>query len=119
MNERIKIIEKSGHKILSVDMSNLTIPEVLSMYPEVNAIAIPQKIRLIMLDVTNTRSSSEIKDKSKEAISELEATVGTVYSALVGIRGIQKIIANAISRNQHFAESTQEAIEWLIDQVNK
>jgi len=119
MNDRIKIIERSGFKILSVNMSDLSIPEVLSMYPEVNAIAIPQKIRLIMLDITNTRSTSEIKDKSKEAINELEAAVGTVYSALIGIRGIQKIIANAISRNQHFAENTDEAIDWLIQQVNK
>jgi hypothetical protein len=119
MNERLEVIERGGYKILSVNMSGQSIPEIIEMFPQMNAVAIPNKIRLFVLNIEKTHSNSDLKEASKQSISELEASVGKVYSALIGIRGIQKIIANAINRDQYFANDADDAIDWLLKRIKE
>jgi len=119
MTDKIKIIEKGGTKILFTNLSNMSTKEILSMFPIMAELAIQHRINLNIIDITNTHSNAEIKDGSKAAIASIETKIGKVESALIGIRGIQKIIANAISSNNYFANDLDDAINHLLKRYNK
>jgi hypothetical protein len=119
MTDKIKIIEKGGAKILFTNLSNMTTEEILSMLPLMAELAIQHEINLNIIDISNTHSNAEIKDGSKAAIASIEQRIGKVESALIGIRGIQKIIANAISRNNYFAKDLDDAIDLLLKKYSK
>jgi hypothetical protein len=65
-------------------------------------------------DITNSHIAADVKTrfdalvKSTDGISRAKATVG--------VQGIQKIIANAIKKDMHFAASVDDAKEWLVNQ---
>jgi iron-sulfur cluster repair protein YtfE (RIC family) len=119
MTDKIKIIEKEGTKILFTNLSNLSTKEILLMFPIMTEQAIKHKISLNIIDISNTHSNSEIKDGSKAAIAAIEQKIGKVETALIGIRGIQKIIANAISTNTYFANDLDDAINHLMKRYHK
>jgi hypothetical protein len=113
MNERVQIIEYKNKKIILVDLSNLSIEEILNIFPIYTEMALSTRINLVAMDITNTYTDKRIKEESIESSNKVRAALGEQHIALVGIRGIQKIIANAINRNQHFAATREEAYEWL------
>jgi hypothetical protein len=75
--------------------------------------ALLTRINLVAMDITNTYTDKRIKEGSIESSNKIRAALGDQHIALVGIQGIQKIIANAINHNQHFAATREEAYEWL------
>lgn len=119
MASRIKIVEHKGQKVLLLDASNLKPEEIVAMFPEYQQIGVANKIRLYALDVTNTRSNDDIRKGSKESIDFIQSRLGTVYIALIGISGIQKVIASAINRDTYFASSLEDACETLVKKISK
>jgi hypothetical protein len=111
--ERIRVIEHKGHSILLLDFSGLNPDEIIGHFEELNRTAVLQKIRLLLLDVRNTYSNDKIKSASRESIRFIEERLGTVQIALVGLRRIQMIVANAINRDQYFAKDISDAMDWL------
>jgi hypothetical protein len=112
MNERIRVIEKE-QKILFLDLSGLDTESILKLFKEFTETAIRMKIVKFILDVSDTRTSDEIKNGSMESIKAITAANGQIKTSLIGLRGIQKIIANAISPSQYFAKDQEDAIRWL------
>jgi hypothetical protein len=47
------------------------------------------------------------------SIEFIQSKLGKIHIALVGLSGVQKIIASAIDRDTHFASSMNEAFDWL------
>lgn len=115
MNARIKIIEKGEKSILFADYSNLKPDEILALVPEIREIQIEKRIKLLIFDVANTRFNAEIKEAGKESIKFVESKLGKTHTALLGIRGIQKIIASAVSRDVYFASNLDDAVEHLLN----
>lgn len=114
MNTRIKVIEKGEKSILFVDYSNLKVDEILALVPEIREIQIEKRIKLLLFDVHNTRFNAEIKESGKESLKIVESKIGKTHTALIGIRGIQKIIANAASRDVYFASDLDDAVAHLL-----
>lgn len=114
MNQRLSVIEHKGKKILITDLSGLREEQIISVLDTAKELIIKEKIRLQILDVTDTSTTKKIREESIQNIIETESKIGKCYNALVGLRLAQQIIANLISRDQYFAKSIDDAKEWLI-----
>ena len=120
MSDRIKWIDYKGHKILFSDYSGLQEKEYLQ---EVDA-AIelckeiePGSLLLNFTDVSNTHTTKKVQMKHREveAIFNQFQTI----SAVVGVNGIMKIIAKTFKTNIHFANSKEEAMDYLVAEAIK
>ncbi len=116
MLDRVKVITHKGKKVIFVDNSNLKPAEIIANFPIFLDLAISQKINLVCMDVTNTMTDDAIKQAGAENHAKMDAALGKHYSAIVGIRGIQKILANAMQKGQCFAATKEEALDWLVAQ---
>jgi hypothetical protein len=117
MSNRIKILDYKGHKILLLDASNLKVEEIIALFPEYQQTGATNRIRLYLLDVTNTRSNDDIRKASSASIDYIKSKVGEIHVSLVGITGLQKIIASAIKRDSYFASSLEDGKDWLVKQA--
>nr|WP_320134022.1 hypothetical protein [uncultured Holophaga sp.] len=116
MSERIQAITHKGKSIIIVDNSNLTPAQIVANFPLFSKLAIDRKIRRVCMDVTGTTTDESIKKAGAETHDKMNAALGHTYSAIVGIRGIQKILANAMQKGQCFAETREQALDWLAEQ---
>lgn len=119
MSDRIKVVSHKSQSICLADYSGLKPQEIVDLLPLVSKIMIGQKIRLICNDVTNTTTDDQVKKAVGECIGSIVQANGPVHSAFVGIRGIQKILANATQKGQYFASDQTDALDWLVRQVGK
>jgi hypothetical protein len=117
MPSRVKLTVHQGKTILILDASGLKPEEIIALFPEYEKMGLANKVHLYALDVSNTRSNSDIQKASKASIDTIQSKLGKIHIALVGITGIQKIIASAIDRDTHFAENMNEALDWLVKKV--
>ena len=116
MADRLQVITHKGRTILAVDYTGLTPQQIVELMPSVTRTAIDKRIPLIFSDVTGTYSSPDIKTAAAKSIEDSKAVLGPMHSAILGIHGIQKIIANAIVKDQFFAGSREEALDYLAKQ---
>jgi hypothetical protein len=119
MEEKIKVINYQGQKIVFVDMSGMKEEEILLLQKKMAEVGIRENARLFILDVHDTHTTEKVKNGSKEVIAAIEAKVGKVRNALLGLSGLQKMIANLISRDLYFASNTDDASKWLVEQLKK
>jgi len=119
MSDRVQIVTHRGHKIVWVDNSGLKPAEIIALHPLVTRTMIEQKVNLICNDITNTTSDEGVKKSAQESNTQTTAVLGKTHSAIVGIRGIQKIIANAMVKDQYFASDKADALDWLVKQAEK
>lgn len=68
-----------------------------------------------MTNVTGPTVSDEVKDKLKEMREQTEGTSSS--AAAVGITGFKKAIAVLIRRDLYWADSLEEAKDWLAEQA--
>ncbi|MBP1627941.1 MAG: hypothetical protein H6Q00_2416 [Holophagaceae bacterium] len=119
LSDRVQIITHRGHKIVFVDNTGLKPAEIIALHPILTKMAIDHKINLICNDVTNTTSDEGVKKSAQESIAATTSALGKIHSAIIGIRGIQKILANAMVRDQYFASDKEDALDWLVKQAEK
>ncbi|MBP1627940.1 MAG: hypothetical protein H6Q00_2415 [Holophagaceae bacterium] len=119
MSERVQIITHKGHKIMFADTSNLKPAEIVDLIHASTQPMLAEKITLLCTDVTNTTTDDSIKKAAAESLAKVTAANGKVHSCIVGIRGIQKIIASAIVRDTYFPSSKEDALDWLVKQAEK
>ena len=118
MSDRFQILTHKGHKILFGDFTGLKPAEIVAQITASTQPMIDQKINFLCNDVANTTSDDSIKKAAAESLAKVTAANGKVFSSIVGIRGIQKIIASAIVRDTYFASNREEAFDWLVSQAN-
>ncbi len=117
MEKRLKINNYNGIKFIFLDISNLNENEILQFFPPIQKLAIKDKIKFCVLNITNTSPTQKIKDASINSLLEIENKIGKMKISLFGLSGIKKIIANAVvSKEQYFAKNYDDAVRWIIEQ---
>lgn len=117
MPATIKILQHKGKEIVLFDCSNQKPEDIVSVLPEVTRTMIAKRINLLLNDITNTTSDDRIKQAAVKCNQDVSTALDIkVHGAFVGMRGIQKIIASAVARDNCFASSQEEALDWLVKQ---
>ena len=122
MSEHIQWIEHKGEKILYIDYSNLTIDEILRVLDQVTEEVLRQPKGSTILTLTNmknTRTTKEMNERAKEMSAAIKEHVGLSAVAIVGLRGIQKVIAQAVRTDIYYADSIEAAKDWLVSRTNR
>jgi hypothetical protein len=118
MNEAVTILRHRGREVVFCDLAGKTSDAIVSIIGEATSVCIERGIRLVVLDTRNTRTNVQIREASIASIRAITEKVGKPYSALIGLTGLQRIVANAISRGQYFASSREAALDWVVGQID-
>ncbi len=76
----------------------------------------PESTALLLTNMTNTHITPTTRDMGKEMSAKIRAAVISTVPAIVGITGVQKIVAQAIKRDAYFAKSVENTKEYLASQ---
>jgi len=116
--ERISIIMYEGVKLIFLNAKDIKDENELCMNIEKLAdTAIINNIKLFLMDVTGTHTTPRVRDTANKALEKSKNQLGQIYSSLIGLSAVQRIIANTISRDQHFAANIDDAKKWLLSKV--
>ncbi|MBN1410975.1 MAG: hypothetical protein JW969_09020 [Spirochaetales bacterium] len=119
MNERIKIIQRGGFRVISVDLSNLNEDEILQMQTKMLELSLRERVKYFLINIKNTHTTEKIKNGSIEIVKKIEAELGKSETVLLGLTGIQKLIANLISKDIYFAKDEEDGMRWLSEKSKK
>ena len=116
-------LNHKGKNILCLDIADLKTQDKPEFHTRIESAKKkiqlqPQKSMLVITNVTNIRFDSEMANSMREYASHNTPYVKA--SALVGVSGLQKIIVQAVKkftgRDFYFADTMEEAKEWLVKQ---
>lgn len=114
MSEFVQIIEHKGKKVVFFDCRDMHPDKAASLFPEVTETCIANRINLVFSDVTGGSASDTLKAAAAESVRAVTAALGSIHTALVGIKGIQRIIAQAVVKDQFFGKTREEALDHLV-----
>ncbi len=113
MEERIRGMEHKGKTVALLDLSGLSPKEILALIPKFDEFVIGMECRRVLVDISSTYPNTEIKEAVAASGRNLAERLGKVSVALVGVRGGQRVLANAASPGQYFASTREDALEHL------
>ena len=119
MSGRLSWIEHKGAKILYVDYSGLSEKEFVQTIEEFKNELLKQAPGSVVTlsNTADTYITSAVRDKFQELN---EQTRGISKGAAgIGITGFKKVLAGLVKSDMYFADSLEEAIEWLAEQAKK
>jgi hypothetical protein len=119
VSDRVSWIKHKGARILYADYSGLSGEGYMEVIEEFKNELLKQSPGSVvtLTNVTDSTVSNEVKDKLKELAEE---TTGiSKGAAAIGITGFKKTIAVLIRRDLYWADSLEEAKEWLAEQSKK
>ncbi len=116
MNNRVSWIEHKGARILYADYSNLSGEEYIGAIEEFKNELLKQTPGSIvtLTNVTDSKVTNEVKEKLKELRSQTKGI--SKKAAAIGMTGFKKAIAVFIRKDLYWADSLEEAKEWLTEQ---
>jgi hypothetical protein len=117
MSEFVTILEHRGRKIVFFNCRGMAPDQVAALFPEVTRTALENRINLICTDVTGSAADDAVKAAAADSTRAIQEAMGAMHSALVGIKGLQRIIAQAIVKDQYFAKTLDEALDHLAAQA--
>ena len=118
MSKHVQWIEHKGKRILFCNFSNFNENQYLEGVDEMEKELMAQQKGsqiLHIVDVTNSTMTQKTSDRGKKTVEILKNTGIATLTAMVGITGIKKIIAKAISKDVFFANDLETAKDWLIE----
>jgi hypothetical protein len=121
MSERVKWITHDGRRILSANYSGLREDEYIKTMEEVKQILQKEpsnNIVLVMANVSDTHATGKVRDKGKEVAEAMDRFKGQAY-AVIGVSGIMKVIAKTFVRSMYFANSEEDAKDYLVKQAQQ
>ena len=75
---------------------------------------------LVLVDVSHMQMTKALVNKAKEAAAAAKAVgIKDKPNAVVGLTGLQKAVAQLFGREIHFANTVDEAKEWLVKEDDK
>jgi hypothetical protein len=121
MGQYTQWIDYKGKKILISDYSGLKAAEYVQAIEETKWELLNQqdKAPLSITDISDTFSTDATSAKGKELIAEVEGNGIKGKAALVGVTGVKRILVQAIKKDVFFANSIEEAKEWLVKEEKK
>ena len=76
----------------------------------------PPNSALVLVDIRNTVTSTDVVSLFKESTARTKGHVAK--TAIVGVTGVQRILAQAVARFSreplHLFDETEEAMDWLV-----
>jgi hypothetical protein len=118
LTSRVQFIEHRGKRVLFINYSDCDIALLKAVAEEMHRVISkePPKSVLTLNDVTGTSFDSESVEVLKSKVIANAPYVKR--AAVIGIRGLQKLIYEAIQkfsqRNIPLFDSRQEALDWLV-----
>jgi len=121
MDTHVKWIEHKGEKILLSDYTDLDEERILEAMEEARReiLSYRKKVILMLVDITNTYTTGRVKSKGEAVRAAAREKGVTVKTAIVGITAMKKVIAAIVKPGAHFADSIEEAKDWLASQADK
>ena len=119
MKPSVQWIEYKGKKILFCDFSGIDENQYMTGVDmmEKELLAQPPGSNVpLLIDVSNSRMTLATRDRGKKTVDVLLTTSITTKTVMIGITGLQKLIAQAISRDVHYANDLDSAKDWLANQ---
>jgi len=121
MGKYAQWITHKGKRILFVNGARLSEAECLIAFEEMKQTILKEGTGvLVLVDVSHLKMTKALVDKAKEATAATKAIgIKDKPNAVVGLTGVQKAVAQLFGREIHFADSVEEAKEWLVKEDDK
>jgi hypothetical protein len=117
MSERVKWIEHKGKKILLCTLAGLEEPAYLEGVDEMEAALLkcaPGAVWPHIVDVTDSIMTTATSDRGKKTVDLLVQAGVRTRTAMVGVSGIKRVIAQAISKDVYFAKTMDDARDYVV-----
>lgn len=110
-----------GKRILFVNLAGLPEAEYIAGLEEMKQELLKDRSSpLVLTDMSGTTWTAATVDKAKEVAGVIKRSgIGYGPNAIVGLTKIQKAIAGLSVRLTYFADTMEEAREWLVKQDDK
>ena len=115
----------NGTRYFYADYSNFG-RNIDALRVEVNAAdaeieQIPGETGLVLVDIRNTVTSADVVGLFKVSTARTKGHV--LRTAVVGVKGVQKVLANAVAyfskETLHLFDSTEDAADWLVGATDR
>jgi hypothetical protein len=119
MSDRVSWIEYKGARILYGDYSGLSGQEVIEVINEFQdeLLQQPPGSVVTLTNVANCLVTGEVKDRFKALAQQSKGI--SKGAATIGVTGFKKAIAVLLRTDLYYADSLEEAKEWLVEQAKK
>lgn len=119
MTDRLSWIEHKGARILYVDYSGLSEEEHVQTIEAFKNELLKQTPGSIvtLTNIANTRMTDAVRKKFKELAEQTEGI--SKGAAAIGVTGFKKALAVLIKKDLYYADSLEEAKDWLAEQAKK
>lgn len=114
-------VTHKGKRILFINAARKSEAECLAAFDEMEVELLKDMSGvLVLIDVTGLKLTNKVIDRAK-AVTARTKEVGyhDKASAVVGLSGLQKSVAQLFARGTHWASSMEEAKEWLVKEDDK
>jgi PDZ domain-containing secreted protein len=118
MSDRVSWIEYNGAKILYADYSEASEEEFVKAIDEFKNELLKQTPGSVvtLTNITNATITNKVKGKFRELAEQTKGiSKGT---AAIGVTGFKKALAVLIKRDMYYANSLEEAKDWLAERAN-
>jgi hypothetical protein len=121
MGKYAQWITHKGKRMLFVNGAGLSEAECLIAFEEMKQALLKEGTGvLVLVDVSHLGMTRALVNKAKEATEATKAIgIKDKPNAVVGLTGVQKAVAQLFGREIHFADSVEEAKEWLVKEDDK
>lgn len=113
MHDRISVTERNGKAIAMLDLSGLTPKAILELIPRFDDFVLETESARVLVDISDTYTTAEIKEAVGASSDALRKRIGNLRFALVGVRGMQRVLANAANGGQYFAKDREDGLSHL------
>ena len=119
MSNRVNLIEHRGTKIRYADYSGTSEEEFMKTIAEFEGELRKQTPGSVttLTNVTDTVVTGNVAKALKEMSKQTQGI--SIAAAGVGITGFKKVIAAMVRRDLYYANSLEEAKDWLAKQAKK
>jgi hypothetical protein len=116
-----QFITHKGKRILLVNGPGLSESQYMEAMEEMKQEILKEKDGvMVLVNVTGIGMTKAVVDKSKEVDKATkEAGIPLRGNAVVGLTGLQKAVAQLFSRGVYYANTIEEAKEWLVREDDK
>ena len=121
MGEHIQWVTHKGKRILFVNCARLGEAEILASFEEMKQELLKERTGpMVLIDISDIDMTTALIGKAKELTAATkDSGIKDGPNAIVGLTGLQKAVAQLFGRGVHFADSVEEAKEWLLKQDEK
>ncbi len=117
MATEIQWIEHNGKRILLCNFVGYDETQYMKGVDAMEAELLKQKPGeriLHIVDVTDSHMTKATSDRGKRTVEILVKAGITTLTAMVGVTGIKRVIAQAISKDVYFAKNLEDAKNYVV-----